>query len=148
MQAANSQKPTAKSQQQTANGQIEVSDLIGQPYTLDHDCNWLAAECARRLGLTYPAVDTPADPDQWPDLFKRIIAENYEPVGMPVVGSLVTFKIPQCDCKEHWHCGTVLKQGWMLTTTQGSGVHWARLDRRIWRICVRGYYLPKATVKP
>lgn len=117
-----------------------VSDLIGQPYTKHHDCNWLAATCAKRARRGYPdELDTPEDPETWPEMFRSVLAEHYRKVEVPNVGDLAIFAIPVHD-KIGWHCGTVIKPGWMITTRQTVGVHLARLTSPLWAMCLKGYY--------
>jgi len=118
-----------------------VSDLIGRPYTAEHDCNWLASEMASRCERSYPPdVKTPADKDDWPEMFRVLLAEHYHKVIEPKVGDLAIFAIPMPGHKIGWHCGTIIEPGLMITTRLTVGVHIVKLNTPMWRVWLKGYY--------
>ena len=119
---------------------IQVNDLIGMPYTKQHDCNWLTAIMAERYNRGFPeGLETPEDPEDWPDMFRKILMDHYRKVETPTEGDIAIFEIP-VGKKTGWHCGTVIKPGWMITTRQTVGVHLTRLNSILWKICLEGYY--------
>ena len=118
---------------------MEISDLIGMPYTKEHDCNWLASVATKRAGVNYHNVETPESKDDWPKQFRKVLLEHYKKTKTPKEGDLVVFAIP--DGKETgWHCGVVTRPGWMVTTRGTVGVHLARLNNPLWQVTVRGFY--------
>ena len=102
--------------------QIQFSDLIGLPYTRDHDCNWLAAEIFSRFGLSFPEIVTPKDSSEWEDLFNRSLIESFEPTPHIIPCTLLTFCFPE-ENRLGWHVGTMLDKQRMITTTARMGVH-------------------------
>ena len=118
---------------------MELSDLIGHPYTKEFDCRWLASVVAPLLGKGFPDDATPEDKEDWPKAVKKAMHNHYRKVKVPKIGDLAIFAIPEGK-KTEWHCGTIIKPGWMITTRESIGVHLARLNSVMWRVCLRGYY--------
>ena len=120
---------------------IDVKDLIGKPYTKEHDCNWLAAIVALRAGKGFPKdLVTPEDEAMWAQKFRDVLAKHYTKVTVPKEGDLAIFEVPYPRGGTGWHCGTIVKPGVMVTTRESVGVHLAKLTSVMWRVCIKGYY--------
>jgi hypothetical protein len=117
-----------------------VTDLIGHPYTKEHDCNWLHCTVAQRAGKAVDLPETPDSKEDWPEFYRDVIAKHYRKVESPKEGDLAVFEVPDKNHKMQWHCGTITRPGWMITTRQTVGVHLARLNAALWRVCFKGYY--------
>jgi len=108
---------------------ISYADLIGQPYTKEHDCNWLVAEIFRRAGQFYPHVQTPEDPDQWSETFQQAFLKYGRPTTDIAPCTIMTFcfseprRLAPEPSKLEWHMGVMVTRFKMLTTTQKMGVH-------------------------
>ena len=65
-----------------------LEDLVGKPYTPDHDCNWLARRCAECFHLDYPDVKTPGDKDDYHACIEEALSQHYRPARNPSPGSV------------------------------------------------------------
>ena len=120
---------------------ISFDDLIGTPYTKEHDCNWLAATVAERMGQKFPEnLETPDDQDTWAEKFRTILANHYRKIKEPFDGCIAIFAVPYLNGKIGWHCGTVIKPGWMITTRESASVHICRINSPLWRVSLKGFY--------
>ena len=120
---------------------MNVSDLIGMPYTKEHDCKWLASVCSLRAGRKFPEdLVTPEDDTTWAQKFKEVLAKHYIRVDEPTEGTLAIFAIPCPGGKVSWHCGIVTRPGWMITTKESLGVYLTRLSSVMWKVSLKGYY--------
>lgn len=116
-------------------------DLIGKPYTKEHDCNWLAREIAHRMGLNFPEVKTPDDKNDWNKCIQNTIIKYYEKTKDIKPGYALIFRFFDRFHREEWHIGTVLPEGKsFITTREGLGVHVIELTNRVFITHLMGIY--------
>ena len=121
---------------------MNVADLIGMPYTKEHDCNWLAAVVSKRAEQGFPeGLETPEDQTEWADKFRDTLANHYRRIKSPTEGCLAVFEVPYLNGKMEWHCGVVTRPGWMITTRKGVGVHLCRINTPVWQVSLKGFYI-------
>jgi len=123
---------------------IQYSDLIGLPYTREHDCNWLAAEVFSRFGQEFPEIVTPKDSSEWEGLFTKSITEYFESTPHIRPCTMLTFCFPEGE-RLGWHIGVMIDDDKMITTTARMGVHLIHRNPKnayesIWWAYYRGSY--------
>ena len=126
---------------------LDFNDLIGKPYTSQHDCAWLCATVTHRLGTHFPEVSHPASDLERAALFQDCIAKYGVKVSPAHPGCIAIFRFPpdEQNPKERWHCNVVIDQGVMLATKRGLGVHSVEMRDddptwRTWRLYFQGFY--------
>ena len=133
---------------------LSFKDLIGKPYTKEHDCNWLASTVTHRLGTQFPDVVTPPTDEERAKCFQENIFRYSTKIEKPSPGCIAIFKVPKKEPDHEggdgqvryvWHCGIILDNKRMITTTEKLGVHivnmWIDYSTwRAWRMWLQGYY--------
>jgi len=80
---------------------IDYSDMIGMPYTTEHDCNWVVAEVFRRFGQFYPDVETPEDPAERDEAFQQAFIKYGECVTDITPCTVMTFCFREPGADDH-----------------------------------------------
>lgn len=126
---------------------IDFNDLIGTPYTEQHNCAWLCAIVTHRLGTHFPEVSAPATNEQRAELFQACIARYGIRIRDAQPGCIAIFRFPpdEDNPDERWHCNVILDNGRMIATRKSLGVHIVRMDPAdprwlVWRLHLQGYY--------
>jgi len=107
---------------------IDYSDMIGMPYTREHDCNWVVAEVFRRFGRFYPDVQTPEDSTDWAEVFQQSFIKYGKCVVDITPCTVMTFCFREPGEKGGgfrlaWHMGVMVTRQKMITSTAKMGIH-------------------------
>lgn len=67
---------------------------------------------------------------------QRGLADGWSVTDQPVSGSLVILQV----AGRPWHCAVAVTEDWMLHTLQGVNACLERMDSRVWRNRIEGFY--------